>query len=388
MKKKRQVWKLAGATALGVLSVFSIGRMHSEWVLRRLTRQVEHSYNGFQPRNLRTVQQFVAWKKAARQQAYRFQSLRLASSQRDIANEVITHLHDPDAPALRLRAVKLLGRLETPKAEAPLEALDALSKEDEAELRKHPNTSKEWQSLPFGTHHTLHLALGRIRARNLRGRAKVEAVAKEVGLSWGEVVRLSYKVNDPVEGRYASSTPGYEIVDEIVDVLYTMGKRGENIGSFANTLTLREAQKIKLQGASLQLEQEVKLILDYLSLIDIERSGDADLGEHLVDLGPQAAELLLQRLGNMKKYPRQYPQHLGHIFLFRAAANFGDHRFLPLLRYFENSDNLVLRGDAVRTRERLEKQLELQGVVQGVKQQSTSSTNSPTRRRSLGLRRR
>lgn len=391
MQTRSKQVKITVAAVLAAALLVAGNRMYGEFVLGGLAR----TENARRKMPFRTRQERKAWL----ERSDRFAALALARRQRDVASELLPFLQDPAEP-LRLRAVKLLGRLESAQAEASLEALANRLKGPGASVaRKHADSSRVSEAVrEESMFPTLDLALARIRARNLNGWTKVQALAKSVGLSFDEVVRLSHKVNDPVEGKYASGSAGYEIVDEMVDMLYQMGKRGEDIRPVANRLTLRPAQKVKLQAASLPLEQEITLILNYLSQVKMVGGSEFDLAEHLSASGAPASNAVIRRIRDALQRSEQRLQDstvsaAGCSILFRFANRADDTRAIPLLKQFEkkfkddfvrdsNSPEGWIYAEAQRAREDLEKEFikaEQQPAIPG---------KSPTRRRGFGLRRR
>ena len=130
---------------------------------------------------------------ARKERAWKLYQLWLARHERDVTQEVIPFLQDEYGP-LRNSAACLLGRLENPAAEQPLQELN------------------------------YRIEVARNRTRNLKGRAKVTAFANEMGLSFDQVVQLTEKLRAERLRSQGSGSKGEEIVKELVDMLYMMGK--------------------------------------------------------------------------------------------------------------------------------------------------------------------
>ena len=208
-KKTFVYFALVGVTAVTVLWG------QSEWKVRQLSQpQSRLNASAVEPK-LR-----AAWPAQNRQLA----QLWLAREQRDVTPELLQLLQSSQHPDIRRRTVRALGRLEKPASLTPLQ-----------EWQKALTPAEQEATSP-----TLPLALGRIQNHALTGQQKLDAVAKSVGLSWSEVVRLSQKVNAPKA--YAQGTPADQIVDEIISVLYTMGKKGEQVQKLSSALTLSQPQ--------------------------------------------------------------------------------------------------------------------------------------------------
>ena len=307
-----------------------------------------------------------------------FDRLWAARLQRNMAADLLPFLQGPDVD-LRQRAVQGLGRLESSQAEAPLSRLlQEREKLSDEQLQMLKDRQKPLKDAKDGERYlsdqkrfedngkrlrqsglpplVLQLALGRIRSRDFKGQEKVGAFAKSIGLSWDEVIQLSEKVNNPRD-RAGEETPGYQIMEEVVDLLYTMRKRGEDISALQRPLTLNPVQELKLQAASLPVEQEIKLILDYLAQRPAVTSDELNLTGYLVALGVPAKEQVLQRLKDMKRQPERYLRgNHGYSIVFDTAAEMGDRRALPLLKHFERDTDRWVSSNAEQARQRLEGQ--------------------------------
>lgn len=300
-----------------------VQRVRSDWTVGRLVRARERSSTPFRNRAERD-----AW----RQQYRRFCNLWLERHQRDITADLLPCLEEPGPVVLRERAARALGRLESPAAEAPLAAL----------LQRVQRSDRtEEEAVPI---HTVELALARIRSRAQPVAARVEALARSVGLSTSDLSLLSQRVNDSRSD--AAGTPGYETIEEVVDLLYSLGKRGADIHPLTERLVLSPAQQVKLKAASLPLEQEVTLLLNHLSNVSVLKGDDYVLMHHLVGLGPIASQLLIQRLDEMWHQPSRYPQPRGHKVLFRAVALTADEEAVPVLRQFGRHPNQYISAQA------------------------------------------
>lgn len=271
-----------------------------------------------------------------------FNAIWMARHERDVTQEILPYLQDPIAN-LRERAAQALARLEAPVAEAPLEELRQRTERGKAQAKG--------DFYKFGGAYPVvaDIALSRVRSRKLRGEARVAAVAESVGLSWGEIIRLSQKVKEREHHIYEPRNAGQEIIEEMVSLLYVMGKKGENIRPLASRLALNPAQQVKLQAASLSLDEEINLMLDYLSGPVIGRAENYELAKkHFAGLGPRAAQLLAQRLADPSFSPKS------PTMIFDAALAIHDPRFVPLLQRFEKDPNPRICHPASQVRARLE----------------------------------
>jgi HEAT repeat protein len=335
--------RIAVAVMLGVALLAGIDRVRSEIVLFRLTQGASHSPDFPRP----SLQERIAYARRANQ----FDRIWSARGQRDVTAELVPFLQDPD-DYLRRRAARSLGLLESPAAVAPLEAA----------LR----SPRLRTNGPLGAleHTQLQLALGRIRSRGVHGTARVTAVAGSVGLSLSDLARLSQKINGPERSAHLSGTPGDLVIQEIVELLYMLAKRNEDISPVTARLTLTPGQQLTLQGAVLPPEQEIRLYLDYLSQRSVLNGDERVVEQRLLALGPQATELILQRLGEMWRHPEQYRQPRSYKLVFGLAQETRDPRVRPLLEQFRQSMNPRIRHYAelalqsIERRERERQELE------------------------------
>lgn len=274
-RKLKLIAASAVACTVGVAYLVNAGGVrYGNADMNRLLRASPHFK---QPSSYRTVEERQAWL----EHNWRFANLWLARNEQDIVPEIIPFLDDPDKD-LRERAAKALGRLEDVRAEEPLQ-----QKLEQGQKTHAAPDSIGAADIPS---QTLKLALGRIRARDLEGKAKLNKVAESVDLTYQGVGLLAqqlgakYHSQDPSERRAASGSAAKGIVLEIVDVLYAMGKNGENIAGLKDdNLAFGPAIAMKLKAATLPLDQEIQLILDYSA----KPKGGAFNESYLVELGPR-----------------------------------------------------------------------------------------------------
>lgn len=265
---------------------------------------------------------------------------------RDISNELLPLLDKPDFQ-IREFAVRALSKLESPAAERPIANLRV---KQQQELQAYLNARRLYESRrnsnnpimrwPVESRQiselTLRMALARIHSRNLKGQAKVEAISKEIGIPWPKLVEGSHTINGKYRF-YAYGSVGSQVIREIVDVLYTMKRRGEDINGVASDLILNPTQKIRLKGAALPEKEEAELLLDYVMPMRSITAETMPVSDYLCMLGQPAVEPVLSRLQDMKDHPQTYENTHGYGLLFLAADSLADPRVLPLLRHFENS---------------------------------------------------
>ena len=281
--------------------------------------------------------------------AQRFAELWVARRTREVAPQLVKMLKEEPTVELRRALVTGLGRLEDPQAEKPLQLL--------LKQRLKDTTSRRDQIEPF----RIQLAIGRIRARNLKGKARLDIIARAVGKNWAslqqDAKRLRLRLQDRLGIYEAQKSDDRFIIEEFYDVLYRMGKRGENIrGLGAYNLILWPQQKPLLSASALSDKEE--------SRFWIQRAlPPSSLGlypSHLLDLGPQVKDELLQAmktaLATVKRDPTTAKDKniVGLRSLFIAAVATGDKRFIPLLRAFDAVPDNDVRFYASHAIQRLE----------------------------------
>lgn len=340
MKNNKWKW-ISGAVVAVALSAYPIQR---EWMLRQMTLGGERARSSRPWRNQNERLAYFARKR-------RFADLWLARDKKNVGRPVEVFLRDP-ALALRVSAVRALGWLEQPEGLVALKTMQKRIKSgQEKEMRLQ----------------TVQLAQGRIQARSFTGQKKLDVFCRSVGLSWGEVVRLSRKINAPTtpqEREAVSGSPAVEVVRETVDLLYSMGKKKGNIRPFAQQLILTPSQKIYLQVAPLSVKQETQQLIKYsiLNTIAGDSSGFEELVKnHLIGLGPDSRDqllLLMKRVSNepSKFFPRPESTR-GYTTLFRAVANIGDIDAVVSLRKIEKNSYKWVSYYSVQSRRKLEEKV-------------------------------
>ena len=178
----------------------------------------------------------------------------------------------------------------------------------------------------------LRIAIARIQTRNLRGQERLNAIAKSLGMKWEAIVALSKQDNQTRR----LDLPENIIVEEMVDVLYGMAKKGEEIESLSSQFQLSEPQKIKLEASSLPADQEAQFIVKYF----VERRGAVTIDvyrlamTHLTSLGEPANAALFSYFDKVKVLtPQERPRvsYLSLGLLLQAAAQIGDPRLISML---------------------------------------------------------
>lgn len=269
---------------------------------------------------------------------WRYLRVWFGRDQHDVSGE-ITEFLDPSDTQLAVRASRALARLERPGAESAL-------KETQQHLTPF---KKQFLEIP------LRSALARIQTRQLRGSTRIEAVSRDFDLSLNGLAELSRRVNAPKA--MLGGTKGAQILEEIVDLLYSMADRGENIDRIVQRLTLHPAHMTRLRAAPLPVKQEAQMILDYLSQVEMQTGPDNDLANvYLIELGPQVNDVIVKALEDVARHPEKYsgrkpnPSYPGSHFeqqsyrsIFEAAASSGDERTVPLFQQIEGAKQPHLR---------------------------------------------
>lgn len=291
-----------------------------------------------EPRFFRTPAQ----QKQENRNANRFGQLWLARRTRKIAPELLQMLAVESNTGLRVAIIKALGRLEDPQAIKPLRALGQ------------------------------RLAVGRIEARRLHGRRKLDAIARSIGTTWPalqiEAKRLRLRLQNRMGSYQAQEDPQRFVLEEFYDILYVMGKRGENIeklGAFdlmiwsndsSNTAAgLRSPEQAKLFAASLSNPAEIEFWLRR----SLPPSALHFSPAHLLDLGPQVPQALKKYLKiylrQAKSNPQKFARTSSYTDLFETVAATGDSHFVPLLKEFLSVNDRWVKISAADTISSLQK---------------------------------
>lgn len=267
----------------------------------------------------------------------RLNSLWFEHKDRDVSEELTQFLQNPNR-STRGRAVRMLARLGNP---ATAQVIRSQQKSFDAEKTTDLVTPRV----------LLEMALARIETRSLSGQSRVAAVAKSAGLSFDALAALSRRLNAGKEPARVSI--GKIIFDEIVDLLYTMADRGEDITAITQKLALSPAQKTLLSAAPLPAKDEAKMIVDYLAPNSRTTLDETMLSErYLVELGTAANDELLNCLQDIHEHtdlytglvpspgrPGAFTKRDGYVDICRAAASTGDQRMLPrLAKLVQNRD--------------------------------------------------
>ena len=272
------------------------------------------------------------------QRAQRFATLWLQRHERRVTPELLQMLEQEPTPQLRERIVIALGRIEDPSAIAPLKQLLAIASKQEAGQPKEQNSSS-WRNSVSAFR--VKLAIGRIEARNLKGVNKLNKIASSMGTNWAGIqsiaAGLRSKLAKPGGKSLIRDSDQLYIVTEFFDVLYRMGKSGEDIRSMGAFKLLVWPEQDPLLSTALMSDAAE---LNFWLKRALPPSSKGFYPEHLLDLGPQVPNFLLEylriALATAKKNPKvlEGSSIIGMKALFNAAAATNDSRFIPILTEF------------------------------------------------------
>lgn len=324
MTKVKRMFIVLTSLSVVAMGAHSIQNVRSQQRLDNLLSKdvVEHQDN-YDP----------AKEPARKARAWRLYKLWLMRGKRDVTAQVVPFLRDEYRP-LRLNAVCILGRTESRVATSHLQQLQAAAQQKKTIL------SVDVISL--------RIATARNSTRGLKGQTKFAAFAKELGLSVEEMALLSKQLHaERLKGRGTGSR-GEKIVKEMVDMLYTMSKKGQNIQPLVNRLTLLPAQKVLLQGARLPPAEEAKRIVEYLSNLNTVTPSDEEaVNLYLPCLGTYGTQAVVQRLSRTKGGRVQLGKE-GRSALIDALRWNNDTRSLTLLATLKKSDDPWVRRFATK----------------------------------------
>ncbi len=273
---------------------------------------------------------------------HQFWALWAQRQQRDIGPELVPFVNDSYG-GIQWNAARAFALLEDPSGEKPLVDL----------LKTKPEHFDERLRI------AQYFALGRIRSRHQKGKAKLQTILKELNLSWADVVQMSKKLNTDWGVYKFRSSAGYQVLVYVAEVLYDMRRRGDNVDNLVAEVTLNRQQKIMLKGATLPIEKETDLIFDWAFLNTAIDSNDEYLyNNHFPLLAPKATNHLLAKMNDVLRHPEKCPDVEAAIHqeaLFKMALATNDKRFIPVFREFEKGK--LMGPIAGRYRMYLENQL-------------------------------
>lgn len=316
------------------------------------------------PMPYNTPQEKAAWDKRARQ----FAQLWLSRRRRNATPPLLQLLAKEPSFQLREALVTALGRLENPQAAKPLRTLLVRVQASGVGRDGYPLRAP-WRD--YIAVHRIKLALGRIQARGLKGERKLNVIAASVGTTWpklklsGRQWRSQLK-QDRMATYRLQEAPQNFVFTEFHDVLYRMGKRGENIRALgAFDLVLWPQQEPVLSTASTSDQAEIRFWLARAA----PPSAAGFYPQHLLDLGPQVPVYLQQSLQAALPRAQKNPAALAGVnivglkAMFDVAAATGDRRFVPLLRKFQKVNDQWTRNFAGDALARLQAGTGLAGVA-------------------------
>ncbi len=348
----RNLFWIVGVIGALVIVKSGFERVRSEQALQGFQQKARTFSSDGQRRNS-TVRRTPEQKRVWRDQQRRFARAWVTRREKSSQKELLDYLDDSDG-YFREKAVRALGRLELAEAESPLRALAAKTHDIK--------TAEEWESIKAVPLVPLNLAIARIQSKNLNGQKKLDALAQSVGIEWKDIVRLSQRFYTPIipgrePPRPRPTKAERQLMLEVVDVLYTMKKKGEDISPWEKQLTLPPAYKVILESADLSPEKEVTFILDYFASLKVLKGDSDGLLSHLVGV-KDAKKTIFSYLPMAELNPKIDPP-TGYEMLFYAAASFGDQTAIPLIARFESSEDGYVSATAKEFGEALAKNEEV-----------------------------
>ena len=290
---------------------------------------------------------------AYNQRAQRFAKLWLQRKSKTVTPELLEMMQNEPIAAVRQAMIVALGRLENPQA---LPALQQLSQRLQQLPMGNDGYSQSEAARDRIALYSVQLALGRIGARNLRGEDKLNSIASKIGTTWPQLKQDAARLRALSKTRLGIydviESKDRFILEEFYDVLYRMGKQGEDLSRLgASEIAiwenpkqsvgqgLRAQEQLKLEAASLSDAAEIEFWLN-----TTRPPSKAHLAPgHLLDLGPQVPVLLEKHLKSLLAEAKTQPQIMSktstYTRWFRAAAATGDRRFAPIFLEFQKVDD-------------------------------------------------
>ncbi len=285
-----------------------------------------------------------------------FAQLWLSRRQKRVTPQLLQILNADPSRFLRERVVMALGRIEDPAA---LPALQALLVRVKALGPPQPFACDgiRFKDVPP---YRVQLAIGRIKARSLKGIPKLNAIAREIGKTWpsvqGDAHRLRLKLQKRLGVYEVQESDQRFILDEFHDVLYRMGKRGENIRDLGGyNLLIWPQQKPFLDTAALSDQAEQRFWLNRA----LPPSKIGFRTAHLLDLGPQLPVMLTRylkiALSKSQANPQLVARTSAYKCLFDLAVATNDRNFIPILRQFQKVNDREVKIYAIIAEKQLKR---------------------------------
>jgi hypothetical protein len=302
---------------------------------------IANAFADRRPLPFSTVQEQQAFTTRAK----RFAKLWLSRRQQNVVPQLLAMLSAESSPQLREHIVVALGRIEDRKVLPTLDKVYAKAKTQRAGQVTSSNQVQWRDNISLAR---IQLARGRIQARQMNGLAKLNRIAREVGTDWLGIQRIASRLRTQMRDSrtlyQALKSDELIIIEEFHDVLYRMGKRGEDIrklGAFNLQLwsngnkvpdVLHSSSQTLLSTSSMSDQQEVAF---WLNRAMPPNKGGFDPG-HFLDLGPTAKLQLFAYMRNLLRKAQTQPETFTYTRSYRAAlqaaAETGDQRYLPLLQ--------------------------------------------------------
>lgn len=278
-------------------------------------------------------------------------------NKRNITPQLLEFLNDP-AIGIREHAARALGVLERPEGEKPLVAEMDKWKQYEEKLR-HPSQMPGPQAEPnFISKFTIKLSLGRIRSHKLKGRAKLDCIAKEFGFDYEGIAQMSQKLDqqlrnpDTIQRQTAARSEAYPLMTEFLNTFYVMRVQGQDLKALgAERLASGPLGEVVLRASDASPEERIRLFVDYATTA----KGGENVARYLANLGPSATDAILGRLQELQLHPEAYDAKnliptkppVGYA-LFLSAVVADDARAKTVLEQLRSHPNLWIRTFAER----------------------------------------
>jgi hypothetical protein len=250
----------------------------------------------------------------------RLQALWQQRGQKEVARYIVPFANDSEFD-VKYTAIKMLGRLEDPIA------LPTLQKLDSRPMTRFPLDLSHTGGL--ATYPLLPFAVGRIKARNLTGKRKIEVAIKELGLDFPALARLSRRINSDQYGHFMV---GYPLLREIVDILYQQKRRGIAVDAVARALSLKPVHNALISVASLPPQQQAKKLLGYVAQAGVKGGDEVDIIKYWEDLGPAGRSVALPFVRRILQRPPREVSTWNMIPILESLARSGDTGAVALLK--------------------------------------------------------
>jgi len=187
----------------------------------------------------------------------------------------------------------------------------------------------------------IKVAEARIRSANVAGAGRLEAFAQALGMTLNDLIKVSKVVQATPRARDLPSGPEELAVQTASEILAEIQASGVDVSPIASQFAFSKSQMTRIQLAALPANQRIKSALDQISKLPAVTSEDYAIGQMVLDMGPAAVSMIVQRLNQAKHNPSA--MGFGHELMLYILGASGDSSALPIVQELAQSSNEQIR---------------------------------------------